>query len=282
MPSISESNWDVTYYWSADSGLQLGTCDYRSIRVLWSASIPFVFVDYPGGVWGPFTDFLRSTSANVEVRQIVRGFDLKVTYDLYGADYQYGHIWRFHDDGQFGSTIVIQGPGEEIDGRHAYHVPFRFDLDISGASGDSLQRWGSLGRTGYWMDVLHEGQQLPAGDPCSDFDWQVIDKVTNRRAMIRAGECDNGEIWALQYSEIESWSSWGGAQGSPPGSPGSVPALYGNDQSVQDSDIVVWYIAHRSSRDLVASCGPWFKLAGYGDLPHDGDEDDHPHDGDHH
>ena len=99
--------------------------------------------------------------------------------------------------------------------------------------------------------MLREGQQKPADGPCADFDWQVVDKTTNRRAMIRAGECDNGEIWALQYNDIESWTTWGGAQASPPGAPGSVPALYSNDQSVQDSDIVLWYIAHRSSRDLV-------------------------------
>jgi hypothetical protein len=284
LATLSRDNWDVGYYWSPASGLQLGACDYRSIRVLWGASVPFVYVDYADAAWGPFTDVLRSTTAEIEVRDIVRGFDLRVTYDLYGPDYRYDHVWRFHDDGQFGSTIVVHGPGEEIYGRHVYHVPFRFDLDVSGASGDSVQRWVPIGRAGYWIDVLVEGGEPAGADPCADWDWQVIDRATNRRARIRAGESDNGELWALQYSPVESWSSWGGAQASPPGAPGSVPAVYAGGHSVQDTDVVLWYIARRSSRDLVATCGPWFGLAGYEGPDEDGHphpEPDHPHDDEH-
>ncbi len=288
MPSLTRDNWTVSYAWSADSGLRLGPCDYKGTRVLHSASVPFIYVKYASGAFGPFTDVLRAGTGDgghdhggdhdhgeeadhgddgegaVDVREIMMGFDLRVTYDYYGADYEYSHIWRFHDDGQFASTIVIQGPGEEITGQHTYHVPFRFDLDISGASGDSFQRWVPVGPGGgFWSDVWHEGRHTPSPLLSTPYDWGVVDKSTGRRAMIRAGEHDNGEIWALRYSELENWSSWGGAQASAPGSPGSVPSLYSSGQSVQDTDIVIWYIAHVSSRDLIATCGPWFKLAGF-------------------
>jgi hypothetical protein len=281
LPTVSQDNWDVEYYWSHDSGLQLGACDYQGIRVLWKASVPFVYVNYLGGAWGPFTDQLRSTSQQVEVRQIMRGFDIRVTYDFYGPDYEYDHIWRFHDDGQFGSSVVIHGPGEEIYGRHTYHVPFRFDIDISGASGDSFQAWVSSGAAGYWVDVPREGRRNPATAPSAEYDWQVIDKAANRRALIRAGEGDSAEIWALQYSEIESWSTWGGAQAKPPGSAGSVPAVYDSDQSVQNADLVLWYLTHVSSRDLVATCGPWFRLAGFPAAPTEPEEPNHDHDDNH-
>jgi hypothetical protein len=36
---------------------------------------------------------------------------------------------------------------------------------------------------------------------------------------------------------------------------GSVPAIYDSNQSVQNTDVVLWYIAHVSSRDLVATSG---------------------------
>src|SRR6266545_2778992 len=263
MPTISQSNWNVNYYWSQGSGLQLGICDYNGTRVLWNASVPFAYVDYLGNSSGPFTDELQSTSGQMTVRQIMRGFDLKVSYDIYGADYQYDHVWRFHDDGRFGSTIIIQGPGEEIDGHHTYHLPFRFDLDISGAGGDSIQRWLQLLGTGFWVDVPQEGQLLPSSPQGSHYDWQVIDKATSRRAMIRAGELGTAELWTLAYSGSEAWGAWGGAQPAAPGSPGSVPAIYDNHQSVQNTDVVLWYIAHVSSRDLVATCGPWLKLQGF-------------------
>jgi hypothetical protein len=195
-----------------------------------------------------------------------------VTYDYYGPDYQYDHIWRFHSDGQFGTYVVIHGPGEELLGRHTYHVPFRFDLDISGAEGDTFQRW-----QGYWADVLTEGQQRPVQPQTPDFDWQVIDKAANRRAMIRAHRGDDAECWPLRYRSAERWGSWGGAQATPPGSPGSVPAIYADGQGVVATDIVVWYIAHVSSRDLVATCGPSFQLAGFGEEDAEEGHEDHDH-----
>jgi hypothetical protein len=32
---------------------------------------------------------------------------------------------------------------------------------------------------------------------------------------------------------------------------------------VQNTNVVLWYIAHLTAVDRVAACGPWFKLAGY-------------------
>jgi Cu2+-containing amine oxidase len=73
--------------------------------------------------------------------------------------------------------------------------------------------------------------------------------------MIRGRDADNGEIWALQYSDLENWSSWGGTQNKIPGSPGSVPAIYANNQSLQNTDIVIWYLAHVLSHDLAEFIG---------------------------
>jgi hypothetical protein len=256
MPSVKLANWNVSYYWSKSSGLRLANCDFHSERVLHSASVPFVYVNYQGDSSGPFTDELKSLG-DVEVREIMFGFDLKVTYDFYGEDYQYEHVWRFHEDGQFGSAIVIQGPGEEILGRHIYHVPFRFDLDLSGASGDSFQRLGPDG----WADVKEEGRHTPVAPPA--YDWRVIDKKSGRSARVRARSQDNGELWALRYKEAESWGSWSSAGAGAPGSPGSVPAVYANAQGVQNTNVVLWYVAHKPSVELPVVCGPWFSLEGF-------------------
>jgi hypothetical protein len=275
VPSISRSGWRVNYYWSQSSGLKLGLAEYRSFPVLHNASVPFVYVNYAGDRFGPFTDVLRSESTEIEVRDIVHGFDLKVSYDSYGADYQYDHVWRFLDDGQFGSTIVIQGPGEEIHGEHTYHIPFRFDIDVSGESGDSFQRRLASGR---WSNVEREGRQRAAVSPPEPA-WRLLDRAAGKQALVIAGAGDDAEVWPLQYKQRESWSSWGAAGEGTPGAPGSVPAVYDDNQSVQATDLVLWYIAHVSSADVITACGPRFILEGYPKPPADEDPDEpHHHD----
>ena len=275
MPSIARMGWRVNYYWSQASGLKLGVAAYRSFPVLHNASVPFVYVNYSGDRFGPFTDMLRSESNEIEVRDIVHGFDLKVSYDSYGADYQYDHIWRFLDDGQFGSTIVIQGPGEEIHGEHTYHIPFRFDIDVSGESGDSFQRRLASGR---WSNVAREGRQRPAVAPPEPA-WRLIDRAAGKQALVIAGAGDDAEVWPLQYKQRESWSSWGAAGEKVPGTAGSVPAVYDDNQSVQGTDLVLWYIAHVSSADGIATCGPRFALTGYPAPPEEEEPGGHHHDG---
>ena len=83
----------------------------------------------------------------------------------------------------------------------------------------------------------------------------MIDKSRSQSASIRARAGDNAELWALRYKQLESWGSWGAVAPSVPGSPGSVPAVYDNSQTVQDTDLVIWYIAHISSNDRVSACG---------------------------
>lgn len=279
MPLIERDEWKIFYERSASSGVRLRTCDYQGTRVLYAASVPFVYVQYQGADVGPFTDELRSSTDEIEIREIMKGFDLRARYDLYGPDYQYEHIWRFHNDGQFGSAIIIHGPGEEILGKHTYYIPFRFDLDISGASGDSFQ---IRMPTNEWKDVAQEGVSSPLASWAPDYDWRVIDKSSGRSVRVCGRAGDNSQLWTLRYSELESWSSWGGALPAAPGSPGSVPAIYVSGQSVQETDLVLWYLAKVQSVDRVSVCGPWFALDGFPPPADDGEEHDHgghEHDG---
>jgi Copper amine oxidase, enzyme domain len=270
MPTISAHNWSVAYQWSTSSGLVVGPCEYMGVRVLHDAAVPFVYVNYAGAKIGPFTDELRSTSRRIERREIMHGFDLRASYDLYGDDYLYEHVMRFHDDGQFASRIVIQGPGEENLGKHVYHIPFRIDLDVGGSPHDSFQQRATSGR---WTKVAREGAHKPAG--IGTCQWRVADPTQDRRIAVRAGQFDDSEIWALTYKEVEGWSAAGGAGEGIPGSPGSVPAVYDNNESVQDADVVLWYIAHVPSVELPRACGPWFGLDGYPEPPPMEDDGDH-------
>jgi len=262
MPTISAHNWSVEYRWSASSGLVVGPCEYMGVRVLHDVAVPFVYVNYGGDAFGPFTDELRSTSRRIERREIMRGFDLKASYDLYSDDYLYEHVIRFHDDGQFASRIVIQGPGEENGGQHVYHIPFRVDLDVGGSTHDCVQRRNASGR---WTDVAREGAQQASAT--GGYEWRVVDRTQRRSVDVRPGQFDDGELWALAYKDVEGWSAVGGAGAGIPGSAGSVPAVYDNNESVQDTDVVLWYIAHVPSSELPRACGPWFALDGYPEAP---------------
>ena len=53
---------------------------------------------------------------------------------------------------------------------------------------------------------------------------------------------------------------------------GSVPRRVRYGQSVQDTNVVLWYIA-TSAIDRVSACGPWFALDGFPRSPED--EEDH-------
>ena len=72
---LSRITGKISYEQSASSGVRLRTCDYQGIRVLHSAAVPFVHVQYEGSNVGPFTDELRSSSNQIEIRQIMNGFD---------------------------------------------------------------------------------------------------------------------------------------------------------------------------------------------------------------
>jgi hypothetical protein len=270
MPTISTHNWLVEYRWSTSSGLVVGPCEYMGVRVLHDVAVPFVYVNYAGSAFGPFTDELRSTSRRIERREIMRGFDLKASYDLYGDDYLYEHVLRFHDDGQFASRVVVQGPGEENRGRHVYHIPFRIDLDVGGSAEDSFQQRAASGR---WANVAREGRHKAAGS--GSYEWRVVDRTQDRSVLARPGQFDDGELWGLAYKEVEDWSAAGGAGDGIPGSPGSVPAVYDNNESVQGADVVLWYIAHVPSTELPRACGPWFALDGYPEPPPTDDDGEH-------
>ena len=114
--------------------------------------------------------------------------------------------------------------------------------------------------------------------------WRVIDRAAGKQALVIAGAGDDAEVWPLQYKQRESWSSWGRPARACPATPGSVPAVYDDNQSVQATDLVLWYIAHVSSADVIASCGPRFVLEGYPAPPVDEDDadDDHHDDEDGH
>jgi hypothetical protein len=261
MSTITRANWHVSYLGGPGGGLRLGACDYAGVRVIHSAAVPFVYVDYVGNSSGPFTDNLDCKDT-LQVRDVMNGFDLKASYD-FGDDYLYEHVWRFHDDGQFGAAIVVHGPGEEIRGRHTYHLPFRLDLDVSGSRGDSFQKRSAAGR---WSNVARESRHEPTAVPGDD-DWRVVDHVSGRSARIRARAGDDAELWVLSFKRAESLSAVGGTLPGLPGSPGSVPALFSNNETVQNTDLVLWYIAHLSAFDRVAAVGPWVTLDGFPHVP---------------
>lgn len=258
---VERAGWSVGLRLTARGGMVLRDVTFHDQRVLQSASTPFVYVDYVGQSIGAFTDHLGTTTAVPEVRPTVDGFDIAVRYDAAGPDYLYEHIWRFFGDGQFGCRMVVHGPGEEHSGGHTYFVPFRLDIDCGSGLRDSVDAWFGPPSAGTWSAQSTEGELLHA--PRSRWDWSVVDRAAGRRVLLRATDPAHDRCWAVRYRPEESFGALGVIQPGAPGTAGSVPVVYVGDESLQDSDVVLWYVAQVNAMPYVVTCGPWLGLQGY-------------------
>ena len=131
---------------------------------------------------------------------------------------------------------------------------------MSGSGGDFFQRWLGGRRNGSWVDVVDEMAQPSKKSGPS---WRVIDRDSGRAATVRADDGDNAICWPIRYSLTETAGAMGNVQSTPPGDDDSVPAVFASGQSVQNADIVIWYIAKRLSLPPVVGCGPRITLSGY-------------------
>ena len=64
MPVLKAANWRVRYYWSKSSGLRLGVCDYGEQRIIHSAAVPFVYVNYWGNLGSQGYNFQAGSNQN--------------------------------------------------------------------------------------------------------------------------------------------------------------------------------------------------------------------------
>ncbi len=221
---------------------------------------PQTVLDHPGFDAGSF--------AGVAVEKLADR--LILTTQMSAGWYRYTQKWTFYLDGtiepRFGFSAVSNSCTSKPHDHHAY---WRFDFDVDGFPGDSLDQFNWLGifipGIPLWTTVGETSANR--GNPFTSI-WRARDQPTGRGYLVMPGPQDGvadawavADMWALRYhgSEIDD----GGATGGPNGDAIHVDQ-YINGENINGQDVVMWYhVAHRHAGGLDhALIGPTLKPFG--------------------
>ncbi len=259
--AIEHAGWKVHWKLTDSAGIMVYLADYQGRRVLWEGSLPYVTIDHQrqgleveeataaghGPVWVPLGT--RTLVGEVRSNRFRGGFELVA--DFAAGAYRYTQMWRFHDDGRLGPWLTIHGPG--VHSGHTYHPHWRFDFDVNGPQGDSVERF----EDGAWQRVEREGWFPYAGDADDSGNaWRQVD-VSGAAVHIRPHQAEDAELFAVRYHDGE-WPPF-----SPRAEAGAqaFPAAYVGSESVQGQDVTLWYVAHvHYDESFPFTAGAWIRV----------------------
>ena len=271
------------------SGVELRNVVYRGRKVLHRAHVPILNVKYDGDACGPYRDWqyqesrLRAPGTNVapgfrlasaEPATIIQsgtdtgnflgtavwinGEEISLIAELEAGWYRYISEWTLHTNGtikpRFGFAAVQNGCVCNV---HHHHVYWRFNFDIGGAAGDYVQQ--SSGSS--WRLVPKETTAFR--DATYGTRWRIGTRGSAAKYVIRPNVTDGrartspdwpfpvGDLWFLRYraSEIDDGQI---------GVVGDVRARlnqFVQNQSIDGTDVVVWYAAHFSHNQAEEEVG---------------------------
>lgn len=266
------------------SGLELRFVDYRGKRVLYRAHVPILNVKYDGNACGPYRDWqneegrIQATGTDVApgfrlcptpaqtildsgsdtgnflgTAIYVQGQEVVLVCEMEADWYRYVSEWRLHADGtirpRFGFSAVS---GSCVCNVHHHHPYWRLDFDIQTAGNNRVREYNDppLVGSSNWHNKSYEIQR--PRDPARNRKWRVENASTGAGYDIIPGADDGvataspdwpfpkGDVWILRYrgSEIDDGSVAIG----PPFEAGLDAWV--NGESLQNTDVVIWYGAH--------------------------------------
>lgn len=264
------------------SGVELRYVDYRGKRVLFRAHVPILNVKYGTGPCGPYRDWqdeesaiqadgkdvgsgfrLASSPATTiidtgndhgnftGVAIYVQGLEVVLVSEMEAGWYRYISEWRLHANGtikpRFGFSAVEDSCVCNV---HYHHVYWRFDFDLRTAGSNSVLEFNDPPAMGSrnWHETKFEVKRFRERNR----KWRVVNTKTKEAYDIVPGAHDGaaqttpdwpfgrGDVWILRYrsSEIDDGSVATG----PPYEAGLDAWV--NGESVQNTDVVVWYGGH--------------------------------------
>lgn len=268
------------------SGVELRYVDYRGKRLLYRAHVPILNVKYDGNACGPYRDWQNqegmlaangtdvapgfrlcptpattildsgSDSGNfLGVAIYVQGQEVVLVSEMEAGWYRYVSLWRLHTDGtirpRFGFSAVQSSCVCTVHHHHAY---WRLDFDIRTAANNVVREFNDpplIGNSN-WHNKNYEIRR--PRDPARKRRWRVENKSTGEAYDIVPGASDGvatampdwpfprGDVWILRYrgSEIDD----GVVATGPPYEAGLDAWV--NGESLNGTDVVVWYGAHFS------------------------------------
>ena len=262
------------------SGIELQKVRYKGKLVLKRAHVPILNVNYDNDTCGPFRDweyaesqFNADPTSGTNVAPGVRSCTVPATTQLdtdvdsgnfqgiafyeqgdaiilvsemSAGWYRYISEWGFHKDGTISPRF---GMGATINGctcnGHVHRAYWRFDFDINGSSPNRILEATGLSKPiPINNDITNEMKRYR--DKKSIY-WTVENSNTRDSYMIRPSVNDGtalndsygkGDVWFLSYSPTEIDDSAVRTNTS-----ANLDAFV-NNQTVLDTDIVVWYAIH--------------------------------------
>jgi len=260
---VEDSGWTIHFTLTESAGLRLYLGDFKQRRVFWDCSLPFILIDHqrpdvglddpsadPHGPWW-FPIGTQTLTGDVRLGHFRGGFELAADFEQ--GPYAFTQLWRFHENGRMDPWLTISGSG--MHDNHVYHPHWRFDFDVDGAGGDSVEHWIEGG----WQRVAEEGWLPSTGDRSPDgYVWRQLDRRSKSSISIRPPASEDAELFALKAKPGE----W------PPFTPRAglghqtYPASYVGEEAIDGADVCLWYVAHVPwSSAFPATAGPWIKVA---------------------
>jgi hypothetical protein len=265
------------------SGIELRYVDYHGKRVLYQAHVPILNVQYRRGPCGPYRDWqweegmIEANGTDVApgfrqcptpARTILdtgsdtgnflgvaiyrQGSEVVLVSEMQAGWYRYISEWRLDIDGtirpRFGFSAVRDSC---VCDRHHHHAYWRFDLDIGTPGNNRVLEFFKRRRRSKWNKIKRESKRFR--DPRTQRKWRVENISTGQAYEIIPGPNDGiakkspfwrfarGDLWILRYhgaSEIDDGSVATG----PPHA--AQLSKFLNRESVEATDVVIWYGAH--------------------------------------
>lgn len=257
--NVDWGGWTLDYtIGTQNDGIAINNVRYQGKQVLGKGNFPAMPVYYEGNVCGPYLDRLNGDLVPVEWADnatIVRReftVDGEQWYELgireFIGNYDIYQVWYFNSEGILDAHLFSRGLQCNIFHEHWPH--WRFDFDVAGSANDQILR-----RTGSGLEAYTTEFNVEA-TAAQDHDWIVQDTVTGDYVEIQfdSGEWNvagtvvaetmyakNRVVGRAYNSGEESWHTAGHASLPADWDDGVDRVGYGNDEPIDDTDIVLWY-----------------------------------------
>lgn len=285
--SVNRDGWTVNYETTASDGFHVFDVTYQGMAVLTSAKLAEWHVDYNGTYFiSGFVDATGCGSSNfmipahgeTELRDLteqgqVVGFELVQDFRMaawgQNCNYRYGQRMQFYEDGRFRLAAGAYGRGCGI--HPVYRPVTRIDLAVNGDDGDTFAAWTGDEWQPVITETVIEERELLSVDrsPLDRFTanglrltapigW-IMDQ-SGRGYYVEPGRGqfdDNGRgddpfLYITRHHAAEGDAdlpSFGSMCCNDDFQQG--PHLFLNDEPVQDTNIVLWYVAQHQTDALI-------------------------------
>jgi hypothetical protein len=266
------------------SGVELRYVDYRGKRLLYRAHVPVLNVKYDNNACGPYLDWqyqegmIQAAGADVApgfrlcsgpaqtildtgndagnflgVGIYVQGLEVVLVSEMQAGWYRYVSEWRLHADGTIRPRFGFGATSSScVCAVHHHHAYWRLDFDVRTPGNNAVREFNDpplIGRS-KWHTKRFETQR--PRDPGRKRRWRVRNTATGEAYDIVPGPDDGvatsspdwpfpqGDVWLVRYrgTEIDN-----GVTAIGPPYEANI-GNFVNGESIEDTDVVVWYGAH--------------------------------------